>query len=142
MRILLYPVTCEYDPGTRAWSVLSPDFPEICSFLPEDRDDGQSDGAALAQCAVDAVLTAVGLRQDEGQALPTPTEDAWALTRDWTPDARHLLLHVPVTPAGTPVRVNISLDQQLLERVDREAERRNMTRSGFLAEGALQLMRG
>ena len=39
-----------------------------------------------------------------------------------------------------PVRVAVSLDRPLLERIDQEASRRGMTRSGFLAEGARTLL--
>ena len=134
MPVLLYPVIAEHDPNTRAWSVLSPDFPEIASFVPE--------GGDLAQTASDAIWTAVAFRQDEGEGLPAPTQEPWRLTAQWPPGTRNLLLHVPVPVPGEPVRVTVSLDKQLLEQIDREAERRNTTRSGILAEGAAYLLRG
>ncbi len=51
-------------------------------------------------------------------------------------------MRVPVELPDEAVRVNISLDKLLLKRIDAAAERRGMSRSGFLAEGARQLLRG
>ena len=54
-------------------------------------------------------------------------------------DPRYVL--VPVEVPENPVRINVSIDRGLLKRIDDAAERRGMTRSGFLAEGARQLLR-
>jgi hypothetical protein len=42
---------------------------------------------------------------------------------------------------GKAVRFNASFEESLLNQVDAAAERRGMTRSGFLAEGARVLLR-
>ena len=43
-------------------------------------------------------------------------------------------LLIDIAVDDTPVRVNISLGEQLLERLDAAAEARGMTRSGFIAQ--------
>jgi len=66
---------------------------------------------------------------DDGEAWPSPTPieaiavpaGAWAM-----------LVDVPVEDA--PVRVNISLGERLLQRLDAAAEAHGMTRSGFIAQ--------
>ena len=137
MKTLLYPVTAEWDAAARAWSLLSPDFPEIASVA-TSRDE-------LFQQADDALRTAIEVRREDGEEVPLPMAEPWLLTADWPPGSRNLLIHVavpadPVPPE--PVRVNISLDRSLLARIDNEAGRRGMTRSGLLAEGARAMLRG
>lgn len=44
--------------------------------------------------------------------------------------------------AGRPARVNISLDQAMLEAVDQAAARRRLSRSAFLAEAARNEIEG
>jgi predicted RNase H-like HicB family nuclease/uncharacterized protein (DUF1778 family) len=48
---------------------------------------------------------------------------------------------VPVEVPGTTIRVSLSIDQALLKRIDRAAERVGETRSGFIAGAALQRIR-
>lgn len=43
-----------------------------------------------------------------------------------------------LAPTGLPVRVNISLDGNVLEAIDEAARRRGMTRSAFLVNSALE----
>jgi predicted RNase H-like HicB family nuclease len=45
---------------------------------------------------------------------------------------------VPYAPPARAVRINITLDESLLERVDRAAEAAGETRSGYLAAAARQ----
>ena len=135
-KILLYPVAAEWDDVAKAWSLLSPDFPEIASVA-KRRDD-------IAQQADDAIRTAVEARREDGEALPEPMAEPYLLSKDWPMVHQNMILHVPVrtpSPEPEPVRVNVSLDRALLERIDAEAGRRGMTRSGFLAEGARTMLR-
>lgn len=136
MKTLLYPVVAEWDEAVRAWSLLSPDFPEVASAASPDEVWQQAD---------DAICTAIEARHEDGEAVPQPMAEPWLLTADWRPGSRNMLLHVAVPaspPAPEPVRVNVSLDRALLARIDGEAGRRGMTRSGFLAEGAKAMLRG
>ncbi len=136
MATLLYPMTAEWDEKARAWSLLSPDFPEAASVATQ-RDE-------IGEQASDALWSAIEARREDNEALPEPNAEPWLLTKDWRFPTQSMLFFVPVPaapPAAEPVRVNVSLDRLLLDRIDREAARRDMTRSGFLATAAKQSLR-
>jgi len=136
MATLLYPMVAEWDPDVRAWSLLSPDFPEIASVARSRAEIGEQ--------ASDALWTAIDARREDNEPLPPPCDEPWLLTKDWPMPAPHLLFFVPVPaerPSTEAVRINVSLDKRLLGQIDREAERRGMTRSGFLANAAKRSLR-
>lgn len=75
---------------------------------------------------------------EDGEAFPEPTalEDIKG-----DPEVKEIgRMLVDADVEDTPVRVNISIGAQFLKRVDVAAEARGMTRSGFLIEGARQIM--
>jgi predicted RNase H-like HicB family nuclease/predicted transcriptional regulator len=75
------------------------------------------------------ILERLQAHGDAGEAWPTPTPvEAIALT----PGAWAMLVDVPAEDA--PIRVNISLSGQLVQRLDAAAEARGMTRSGFITQ--------
>jgi len=132
---LLYPVAAEWDEAALAWSLLSPDFPEIASVALTRGE--------IAQQASDALQTAIEARREDGEDVPPPTTDISALVAQWPTSTSNLLIHVPVSVSPLPpepVRVAINLDRPLLDRIDDEARRRGMTRSSFLAESARALL--
>lgn len=136
MATLLYPMTAEWDPEARAWSLLSPDFPEIASVA-RSRDE-------IGEQASDALWTAIDARREDGEPLPSPCADPGLLPKDWFASGQNLLLFVPIPaepPPSEPVRINVSLEKHLLGQIDREADRRGMTRSGFLAAAAKRSLR-
>lgn len=136
MTSILYPIVAEWDDATGAWSLLSPDFPEIASVATRP-------GEVAAQAA-DAIWTAIDARREEGEKLPVPDAEVTALTKEWTYPTRNMILHVPVPDAAGAFgafTVSIDLDQHLLARLDAEAERRRTTRSKLLAEGAEAVLR-
>ncbi len=137
MATLLYPMIAEWDPDARAWSLLSPDFPEIASVVCS-RDE-------IGAQAADALWTAIDARREDNEPLPPPCAAPGLLPKDWFASGQNLLLFVPVPTEPSPsepVRINVSLDKRLLGQIDREADRRGMTRSGFLAEAAKRSLRG
>lgn len=94
MATLLYPIIAEWDDEARAWSLLSPDFPEIASVAKPDDDVGQQ--------ASDALLTAMEARREDGDPMPMPTDKAWLLTKDWVQPTRNMLLFVAVLAELSP----------------------------------------
>ena len=133
----LYPILAEGDDAAEAWSLNAPDFPEATSWAPADVD--------LVEQANDMLDTVIDYRREHGEALPVPDDDLLTEpTRDWPAGSRqHRLFYIAVAqeaPPPEPVRVNISIDRQLLARIDQEAQRRGRTRSGFLSEGAKRLL--
>jgi predicted RNase H-like HicB family nuclease len=66
---------------------------------------------------------------DAGEAWPTPTPiETIAITPGVIP------LLVDITVEDTAVRINISLGERLLQRLDAAAEARGMSRSGYIAQ--------
>jgi predicted RNase H-like HicB family nuclease len=133
MAIRYYTAIADPEPGTGLWSILFPDFPGVTSVAERFAD--------VPQQARDALATAVEDMIAEGEDLP-PSWEEGAFTRVSVAefhDPRYVL--VPVEIPENPVRINVSIDRGLLRRIDEAAERRGMTRSGFLAEGARQLLR-
>ena len=133
----LYPVLAEWDEAAQSWSLAAPDFPEAVSWAPRDTD--------IVQQAEDMLGTVIDHRRQQSEALPDPDDELVAQpTRDWPVNSRrHRLFYIPVpkqAPPPEPVRINISIDKQLLALIDKEAVRRGRTRSGFLAESARRML--
>lgn len=74
-----------------------------------------------------------GLLEDE-EPLPVPTELSEIMAERENRDAVAFL--VPVEIEARSVRVNITLPESDLRRIDRYAERHGLTRSGFLVHAA------
>jgi predicted RNase H-like HicB family nuclease len=107
-----------------------PDFPG-CTTVADDPD------TILAKAAEALAFHIAGMVED---GLPLPHVRALSeLRRD--PEFRDaaadaLIALVPYDFATRAVRVNITLDQSLLTRIDRASEAAGKTRSGFLADAA------
>jgi len=115
-------------PGEAYWSITFPDFPGVTSAA-------EGFAAVMGQ-AKDALASAVEDMETEGEVLPASLEDG--ATPDY--DRSHLhdprILAVPVETAGRAMRVNISLEEGLLSRIDDVAKRTGLSRSSLLARGA------
>ena len=123
-----YLAVVDQEPGESNRSILFPDFPGVTSVA-------ESYGAIMRQ-ARDALASGVLGMIEDGRPLPASVEDdvmpAIDLERFSNP---HLLL-VPVEVPGRSVRVNITLDEGLLGRLDEIAARTRSSRSALLARGA------
>ena len=115
------------------YGVSFPDFPGATTVA----DDLET---AVAKAAEMLAFHVEGLAEDG----PVPQVRSLAeLNRD--PEFREdskgaVLALVPYTPPSRAVRLNITIEESLLERIDRAAESVGETRSGFLAEAAKQRM--
>jgi predicted RNase H-like HicB family nuclease len=112
-----------------AYGVSFPDFPG-CTTVARDLD------GVVAKAAAVLAFHAEGLAEDG--ALPTPRSMS-ELMRDpaFREDAEGaLLVLVPYDPPTHAVRINITIEESLLARIDRAAEAAGETRSGYLAEAA------
>lgn len=86
------------------------------------------DLAELLTSARQTVKAALAAYEEMGEAWPTPTPiEQIVLPTGGFP------IPVDVSVEDPPVRVNISLGERLLQRLDAAAEARGMTRSGFIA---------
>lgn len=130
---MLYPVYVELGDEAHAHSMVIPDFPG-CFSAADDWDRIP----AMVQEAVEVWI------EGEDVALPAPSPlEVLAKHPDYQYGGIWMLVDVDVSrlrPARVR-RVNITLPEDVLTRIDRYAESHHMTRSGFLASAAEAAMR-
>ena len=85
--------------------------------------------AELLLAAREAITACLHRLADAGEAWPTPTP-----VEQIQLDPGTIPLLVDVSVEDRPIRVNISLGERLVQRLDAAAEARGMTRSGFIAQ--------
>jgi predicted RNase H-like HicB family nuclease len=129
MTTRVYPALLIQDQGTTESSigVVFPDLPGCVS-------QGDTPQQA-AEMALEVLALHIEGMVEDGDALPEPSPPG--LVPDWIdPKETRVLtnLLVPVELPGRSVRVNITMDENLLQRADRAAAVMGMTRSGLLAE--------
>ncbi|MGH6986735.1 MAG: type II toxin-antitoxin system HicB family antitoxin [Caulobacteraceae bacterium] len=88
---------------------------------------------ALVRAAREALLAKLNALAEEGADWPpaSPLDKARAAAGD-----KGALLMIDVEAEDAPVRVNISVGERLLKRIDAAAEAAGMTRSAFIAAAA------
>jgi predicted RNase H-like HicB family nuclease len=124
---------------TGSWGISFPDFPGCISAA--DRGsfpDIVDRGAAALRFHVE------GLR-DAGLAIPEPRPiEALRADPEFADDfADAIVTLVPLLPPrAKPLRINISIDSNLLLEIDAKAEQLGMNRSEFLAEAARRCILG
>ena len=105
-----------------------PDFPGVVTAAPTLEDLRKEAEEALA-------LHIAGLVED-GEIVPDPSPlDVIAQVDDYRDAFAVLVVGAPVL-GGASVRVNITLPESMLKRIDQYAEEHGMTRSGFLVQAA------
>ena len=108
------------------YSVTFPDVPGAIS-----QGDTLEEAVANAREALELMLEADA---EEDRPLPEARNDPGVMRRIAKMGA--LPVAVSLEAPSRNVRVNVSLDQGLLNRIDRAADATGRTRSGFLAEAA------
>jgi predicted RNase H-like HicB family nuclease len=118
-------------PG-EAWSIVFPNFPGVQSMA-----EHASDIIPNAKEALALMIEAMG-----DDPLPPAVEDGVMPDYDRAAfhDPRAML--VQAETASKAVRLNISLDESLLARVDDAARRAGTSRSALLAKGARLVLAG
>ena len=120
------------EPGLHNWSISFPAFPGVIST-------GMT-FAELLENGRDALASVVDALQEGGESLPS---DYTASTEPgYDPaqyrDPRAVVLSVEV--ASKALRINVTMEEALLARLDRVAERTHTTRSALLAKGARMVL--
>ena len=112
-----------------AYGVSFPDFPG-CTIVADDLD------SALAKAAEVLAFHAEGLAEDG--LLPQPRSlNELKSDPEFCEDAKDAVLAlVPYQQPTRAVRINITLEESLLARIDRSADAASETRSGYLAAAA------
>lgn len=108
-----------------------PDFPG-CVSAGRTLDEARQ----MAQEALD--LHVEGLMED-GEPLPEPSSLESIMEDPVNREAVAFLVEIPERPSRT-VRVNFTLTEAILQRIDAYTRAHNMTRSAFLANAAMAAM--
>jgi predicted RNase H-like HicB family nuclease len=115
-------------PGEALWSIIFPDFPGVTSVA-------QNFAAVMSQAKA-ALASAVEDMEADGESLPASLEDDVTPAYDASAFHDPRILAVPVETSGRALRVNVSLEEGLLARIDDVAKRMGVSRSSLLARGA------
>ncbi|MBZ9672430.1 type II toxin-antitoxin system HicB family antitoxin [Mesorhizobium sp. B2-1-8] len=113
------------------FGVSFPDFPGVIT-AGKDLDDARS----MAEEAL--ALHIEGLVED-GDAIPEPSSLETVMTDADNRDGVAILVAAR-TGARKAVRINVTLPDDVLQRIDAFAEAHGYTRSGFLAKAAEKVM--
>ena len=108
-----------------AFGVDFPDFPGCIS-------SGATLDEALRGAREALTLHMKGMLQD-GEEIPAPSTLDALIDDEHNRDAVPTFVVVPEAK-GRAVRINITIDESLLEKLDEAAARQGFSRSGFLAE--------
>jgi predicted RNase H-like HicB family nuclease len=119
-----------------SYGISFPDFPG-CVSAARSLDEAVQRGAAVLAFHVAGMI-------EDGDELPVIRSLAQMQSdRRFRADAKGaVVVAVPLDVPGKAVRLNISLDEHLVEQIDRAAAASGQTRSAFLAEAAKSKLRG
>ena len=126
-----YPAVIEGDDAS-GYGVTFPDFPGCASA-------GDTIEEAVAN-ASEALLCHMEGMAEDGERIPGPSRLNAPLP-DWLKGSVGVRVLVKVAAPGKSVRINITMDKELVDRVDRVAEAHHYTRSGLLAKLACRGLR-
>ena len=111
-----------------------PDF-DGCVTVGQTLDEAYQNACEALKFHIDGLI-------EDGDPIPAP---GWAdIEQDSYDDAESRLVAVVAIPVDVPTkakRINITMDETLLVRIDEQASALGLPRSTFLAEAARQLLR-
>ena len=115
------------------WSISFPAFPGTVTT--------GTDFAELMANAHDALASVAAAMEEDGVSLPA-SFDAEPQSASYNPADYHdpRLVLVPVEAGGRSVRINVTMDEGLVARLDRLAGRAHASRSALLARGARMVL--
>jgi len=128
---MLYPLYVHRDPGS-AWGGIFPDLPGCVTAA--DTLHG------LPAAAQEAVCAHYGFDDDPLPAASAPEQ--WFDHPDYQGGVWMLVEIDPARVRPRAVRLNISLPEPLVQRIDEAARQRGQTRSAFLASVATKEISG
>jgi predicted RNase H-like HicB family nuclease len=132
-----YVAVIEKEPDT-AFGVWFPDV-EGCFSAGDTVEEAVTNAAAALRQHVEAVESA-GRRVASARSIDEVLLDEDVVA---SIEAGAVLFAVPLlADAGRTVRINISLDKALVDRIDSAATARGLTRSAFLAQAAREKIGG
>lgn len=130
MAEIFYPAILERGPD--GFGLFFPDLPG-CVSAGETADEAARGGAEALALHVEGMI-------EDGEELPPPSAlDELPVDPEVDEVARLL---VGATLSSRAARINVTIDESLLARIDRAAEQSGLTRSGFLAQAARERLAG
>lgn len=122
---MLYPIYVHKDADS-AYGIIFPDFPGCFAGADDAQDIPRS-----AQQAVEAHF------HGDSESIPVAsTPDQWASNKDYR-GGFWMMVDIDLSKVNAKaVRLNISLPENLVYRIDASARERHMSRSAFLATAA------
>ena len=97
--------------------------------------------AELVGHARDALASVVGVMEEDGLTLPVSVDaDPHSSPYDVTDYVNPHVVIVPVEVSGKAARINVTMDEALVARLDNLAERTHASRSALLAQGARMVL--
>ena len=129
MALIVYPA---FVTGDRASGYVA-HFPDLPGLTAQAATQGE-----LLTAARDVLHKRLERLTTDGVEWPEPSELSGLGPHPEGQPSGTLLVDVDVEDA--PVRVNISIGERLLKRIDQAAETRGMTRSGFIAAASRQAL--
>ncbi|MDR3401987.1 MAG: type II toxin-antitoxin system HicB family antitoxin [Chthoniobacter sp.] len=115
-------------PAGKSFGVVFPDFPGCVT-------SGET-VAGAARAAVEALALHIEGMTEDRAPIPAPSSIDDPLPSWATEFAGGTRVLVPAEISAAAARVNITLDETLLRRVDAAASEDGFTRSGYLAQAA------
>lgn len=113
------------------YGVSFPDFPGVIT-AGTDLDDARRMAQEALELHVEGMIA-------DGEAIPEPSSLEAVMAVDENRDGVAVLIPLKTT-ARKAVRLNITLPEDVLEKIDAYAEAHGLTRSGFLAQAAKRQM--
>ena len=115
------------------FGVSFPDLPGVISA-------GSTLDEARAMATEALAFHLEGMAED-GEAVPEPSSLEEIMSDRENRDGVAVLVQAPDAEVKS-VRINITMPADVLDQIDRYAERKGFTRSGFLAQAAKKVMAG
>lgn len=124
-----YPIAIEHEPG-KAYGVQVPDLPG-CFSAGDTMDEAIANAKEAVAFHIEGLL-------DAGENIPSPQGVETHAANPGYAGMIWALVSVDLASlSGKAKRLNISLPERVLRRIDSAAERSGETRSGFIARVAL-----
>lgn len=125
MAEVFYPAILERD-AEGGFGLIFPDLPG-CVSAGETAEEAARGGAEALALHLEGMI-------EDGETLPPPSALDGIPSDPEVNEAARML--VSATLPTRAARINVTIDEALLSRIDRAAEESGLTRSGFLAQAA------
>ncbi len=127
---MIYPIAIHKDSGT-AYGVAVPDLPG-CFSVGDSLEEAIRMGTEAIELHLEGIMA-------DGEQFPIPSPIAELKTkREWRGAVWALVEINPIKLSGAVRRINITLPERVLRRIDATATRLGESRSGIIARLAME----